>query len=114
MNISLRSIIIVLGVLVAVMPHLGFPDSYDKVFFFLTGVFISLVIYFSQTNYCNTCGSLIPHMDLPKEVDENQHSEKKPTKDEKKEETKKAVSDEIKKNVAEVEEYDDDDGVTVM
>ena len=37
---TLDTLIMLAGALVAVLPFLGFPNSWDKVFFFLLGVFV--------------------------------------------------------------------------
>ena len=56
---SKHSAIIGLGILVAVMPFLGFPPAFKDIFYTLAGLAISVVAYFTNIQYCNNCHKLI-------------------------------------------------------
>ncbi|GMQ95493.1 MAG: hypothetical protein BMS9Abin13_610 [Patescibacteria group bacterium] len=56
---SKKSITIILGILIALMPFLGFPGSAESVFFVLAGLLIAALAYFSSTEYCAECKRVV-------------------------------------------------------
>jgi len=51
--------IIGLAVLVALMPHLGFPSVFDNIFYTVAGIIIATSLYSSKKTYCNNCKNLV-------------------------------------------------------
>jgi len=51
--------IIGLAILVALMPHLGFPSVFDSVFYTVAGLIIATSLYSSKKTYCSSCKRLI-------------------------------------------------------
>lgn len=49
-----RTTIITLGILVALMPFLGFPGTAKTIFFVLAGIAIALIAYVGEIG-CDTC-----------------------------------------------------------
>ncbi len=58
-TMSKYSTIIGLGILVALMPFLGFPPVVKDVFFVVIGLAVAVIAYFSNIQYCNNCNQLI-------------------------------------------------------
>lgn len=56
---SKHSTIIILGILLALMPFLGFPIFYKDIFFVVLGLSIAMLAYFSNIQYCNNCNRLV-------------------------------------------------------
>ncbi len=56
---SKYSTIIGLGILVALMPFLGFPLIVKDIFFVIIGLTVAVIAYFSNIQYCNNCNQLI-------------------------------------------------------
>ena len=56
---SKYSTIIGLGILVAIMPFLGFPLVVKDVFFVIIGLAVAVIAYFSNIQYCNNCNQLV-------------------------------------------------------
>lgn len=56
---SKYSTIIGLGILVALMPFLGFPLIVKDVFFVIIGLAVAVIAYFSNIQYCNNCNRLV-------------------------------------------------------
>jgi len=56
---SKYSTIIGLGILVALMPFLGFPLIVKGIFFVIIGLAIAVIAYFSNIQYCNNCNRLV-------------------------------------------------------
>lgn len=56
---SKYSTIIGLGILVALMPFLGFPLIVKDVFFVIIGLSVAVIAYFSNIQYCNNCNQLV-------------------------------------------------------
>ena len=66
--------VIFLGVLVAVLPALGFPSWIRTIFFVLSGLSIAVLAYLSSVVYCSNCEKLIEEADralAEQEVDQN-------------------------------------------
>lgn len=56
---SKYSIIIGLGILIALMPFLGFPPIVKDIFFVIMGLAVAVIAYFSNIQYCNNCNQLV-------------------------------------------------------
>lgn len=56
---SKNTTIVSLGILLAVMPFLGFPTGAKDVLFVFLGLAIAIIGYFSNVRYCNNCNQLI-------------------------------------------------------
>ncbi|MBI5816850.1 MAG: hypothetical protein HZB09_00275 [Candidatus Yonathbacteria bacterium] len=56
---SKNSAIIGLGILIALMPFLGFPLIVKDIFFVIIGLVIAVIAYFSNIQYCNNCNTLV-------------------------------------------------------
>lgn len=56
---SKHSTIIGLGILVALMPFLGFPLIVKDIFFVIIGLTVAVIAYFSNIQYCNNCNQLV-------------------------------------------------------
>jgi len=56
---SKYSTIIGLGILVALMPFLGFPLIVKDIFFVIIGLAVAVIAYFSNIQYCNNCNQLV-------------------------------------------------------
>jgi len=52
---SKRTTFIVLGIIIAIMPLLGFPGSLKDIFYHLLGGAVVLFAYFSDILYCKNC-----------------------------------------------------------
>jgi len=67
--------IIFLGVLVAVLPALGFPTWMRTILFVAIGLGIAVLAYLSSVVYCSNCEKLIDEadraLDEQEEVDQN-------------------------------------------
>ncbi len=46
--------IIALAILIALMPHLGFPSIFDTIFYTVSGLIIAVALYSSRRD-CNNC-----------------------------------------------------------
>lgn len=66
---SSRTVILTLAILTALMPFLGFPPSFEDIFYVIAGLVIAGIIYFSRNLYCNQCKTIIEH-DLHVEIPE--------------------------------------------
>lgn len=55
------STLIGLGILIAVMPLLGFPLVVKDIFLVIIGLAIAVIAYFSNVQYCNNCRRIIEH-----------------------------------------------------
>jgi hypothetical protein len=53
-----KTIAIFISLLVAVMPFLGFPESFDKYFYLVSGVALAALIELVSIHYCATCDAL--------------------------------------------------------
>jgi len=54
---------IFLGVVVAVLPALGFPSWVRTIFFVVSGISIAVLAYLSSVVYCSNCEKLIDEAD---------------------------------------------------
>lgn len=53
--------ILILGLLVAVMPFLGFPASFERMFFIIAGLIISVLAFLIRGN--------LSHLHIPEKTD---------------------------------------------
>ena len=56
---SLKFIVIFLGLCIAIMPHLGFPEEFRKYFFTSVGLLVATLVFFAQTKFCAVCQEII-------------------------------------------------------
>lgn len=56
---SKNTTIVSLGILLAIMPFLGFPAGIKDILFIFLGLIIAIIGYFSNVRYCNNCNQLI-------------------------------------------------------
>jgi hypothetical protein len=54
-----HSTIIGLGILIALMPFLGFPPIVKDIFYVIAGLVVAIIAYFSNIQYCNNCHKII-------------------------------------------------------
>ncbi len=47
--------IIGLAILIALMPHLGFPSDFDTIFYTASGLIIAVALYSSRRTRCDDC-----------------------------------------------------------
>lgn len=103
---SRRSLIIFFAGLVVVVPLLGFPGSWEDAFLVIAGVSITLIMYFSDTTYCNSCQEMLEtdialHRKEEKSEHENEQEDLRHEDDErilKSDNSEEAVGKDIKHN----------------
>ena len=67
---SLKFIVIFLGLAIALMPHLGFPEDMRRIFFTSAGLLIATAVFFAQTKFCAVCKEIISDVYKKKEKKE--------------------------------------------
>lgn len=66
---SKHTAMVFLGILVALLPVLGFPPSVRDVLIFVSGITIAVLAYLSSVVYCSNCKKLIEEADQVLEQD---------------------------------------------
>lgn len=71
---SKHGAIILLGMLVAVLPFLGFPSWMRTILFVMSGLGIAILAYLSSVVYCSNCKKLVEDAEQALEGAHSEHS----------------------------------------
>lgn len=56
---SKRKTVVILALLVAVVPKMGFPQGWEDAFYIFAGLLIALLAYLPDRVYCDECRKII-------------------------------------------------------